>query len=469
MTATEEPREAVAEAMPLARLEAAVDSVYFLVSDGWQTELESNRWHYARRWARHLPVTLLQPQQRFGRLRDAAATDIDNCEVLPIAQEVFTGAYHLRGLAQAAQVMEHMRRRGHTKPLLWSYRPGLATLYAALPAVARVYHASENYFDFVGMPELFYRELEATVRISDLVIPVSSGVADGIRSRVPEANLELVTNGCDLRHYADSGPLSPEIATARRGFERVAVFAGNVNSRIDFDLVQRAAGANPETVLVFVGPVEIQERPDVEAWRRVRRLANVRHLPRMAPAELAAVYRSADLGFIPYRREPWLVRNGFPLKTLEMAATGLPVVTSHMEPIAGLAAAVAVAEDDDGFLQHFTSLARSSLSHEEKLELVEVAAANDYDRKFEQVVGYVAGAIPADGHVHTRLDDLLAELGRQSWRASCGRLLGLSRPSLLRRGVILAYDGLARVVPARTRRRLIPAALRDRVLGRAAE
>ena len=44
---------------------------------------------------------------------------------------------------------------------------------------------------------------------------------------------------------------------------------------------------------------------------------------------------------------PRLGRSGFPWKTLEMAATGLPVVASQMHPIVGLAAAIAVAEDDE--------------------------------------------------------------------------------------------------------------------------
>jgi len=454
----------------IERLAGRVDSVYFLMSDGWGKELESNRTHYARRWARHLPVTLLQPSQRFARLEDADPTAaIDNCEALPITKVDFSGPYHLRGVVQAAQVMEHMNRHGREKPLLWCYNPGLATLYAALPAVARVYHASENHFDFEGMPELFYRELEATLRVSDLVIPVSSGVADGIRSRVPEAHLEVVTNGCDLGHYRASGSPSPAITAARDGFARVAVFAGNVNDRIDFDLVERAAAANPATLLVFVGPTAPLEDVDAKRWERIRRSTNVRHLGPMAPSELAAVYRSADVGFIPYRHAPWIVRNGFPLKTLEMAATGLPVVASRMEPIAGLASAIVVAENDELFLAAFSALSRSSTPDVQRLELLELAAANDYDRKFEQVVGHVASSIPEGRAAHTRLDELLADLGHDSWRESCTRIFDLAKPSILWRSALLAYDGFARVVPARTRHRLVPSALRRWARSRVAE
>jgi glycosyltransferase involved in cell wall biosynthesis len=430
--------------------------------DGWLEELESNRWHYARRWARHLPVTLLQPQQRMPRKQKAvAAAGIENCEVLPVLQPQGEVNYPLPGLVQAAQVMEHMASRGHGRPLLWAYNPWLTALYATLPAVARVYHASENDFDIEGMPELFYRELEAALGVSDLVIPVSSGVADGIRSHVPNANVAVVTNGCDTACYRPSGSQNAEIMAARAGFERIAVFAGNINSRIDFELVERAAASDNTTLVVFAGPVGPLNERDREIWTRVVGLLNVQHLGQLTPDELAALYRSADLGFIPYRREDWIVRNGFPLKTLEMAAAGLPVVASRMQPIVGLASAIAVADDDQGFLDSFASLSRSALTDAERLELLHVAAENDYDRKFEQVVAYVADAIPGDATLHTRLDDLMFELGYEPWSASCIQIFNRFRSSPAV-ALSLLYDRLAEISPTWIHH-LVPAWLKKQV------
>jgi glycosyltransferase involved in cell wall biosynthesis len=452
-----------ADSSRLERLRTEIDSVYFLISDGWQKELESNRWHYARRWARHLPVTLVQPQQRLPRHQDArAATAIDNCEVLPVLQTRGAATYPLPGFVQAAQLMEHLAERGHSRPLLWCYNPLLAALYAAVPAVMRVYHATENYFDYEGLPSYFELEFEMALQISDLVIAVSSGVAEAIRSRVPEASVEVVTNGCDVSHYQPTGRTSAIISAARDGFERVAVFAGNINSRVDFDLVERTAASNESTLIVLVGPVSPLDGYDAKSWRRLRGSKNIRHLERMAPEELASLYRSCDLGFIPYRRERRIVRNGFPLKTLEMAATGLPVVASHMKPIAGLASAIAVAENDSAFLDSFASLSRSTLTSEERLELLRVAAANDYDLKFEQVVRHVTDSIPEGRGTTTRIDRLLANLGDDSWQASCRRLFSLAKPSLLwRAGALLAYDGFTSLVPTNARRRLVPSSLRS--------
>jgi glycosyltransferase involved in cell wall biosynthesis len=412
---------ALEQSTPLAGLDGLVDSVYFLMFDGWPERLESNRWHWARRWARQLPVTLIQPRDHGTRsARAEPGAGIANCEIVAITNP--DAPYPLRGLVQAGQVLQHMRERGHARPLLWSYNPRLAGLSAALPAVARVHHATENYFDFADLSDGFYRELEASLLISDVVIAVSRGVAEGIHSRVPDAGLAVVTNGCDTTQYGPTGAGSTRIEAERERFARVASFAGTINERLDFELIGRAAAANDTTLLVFAGPVSPLTKEDSEAWRRVLSLDNVLHLERIEAAEMAALYRSSDLGFIPYRRERLLVRNGFPLKTLEMAATGLPVVSSHMEPIVGLASAIAVAEDDKQFLSSFASRSRSTLTDAERHELLEVAAANDYDRKFEQVVASLADVLPVGRGAHTRLDDLLLDLGYEPWVASCARI-----------------------------------------------
>jgi hypothetical protein len=274
----------------------------------------------------------------------------------------------------------------------------------------------------------------------------------------------LVTNGCDTKQYRSTGPGTAWIAAERHAFARVAVFAGNINGRLDFELVEEAAAPNDATLLVFAGPVDDLVTEDLERWQHILSLKNVRHVGSMTPPELAALYRSSDLGFIPYKRERFIVRNGFPLKTLEMAATGLPVVSTLMEPIVGLASAIEVAEDAERFLESFSSVSRATLTEEEQLELLEVAEANDYDRKFEQIVAYLVGSLPADRTIRTRLDDLLLELGYEPWLASCTRIFSrFTAPAAVLTFASL-YGELAAILPSWVRR-LVPRWLKHQVHG----
>ncbi len=77
---------------------------------------------------------------------------------------------------------------------------------------------------------------------------------------------------------------------------------------------------------------------------------NVRYLGLAEPERLPDIYAAASLGFIPYQTNPMLVESGFSLKALEMAASGLPVVSSLMRPLAGLARTLHVAADDEDFV-----------------------------------------------------------------------------------------------------------------------
>ena len=80
------------------------------------------------------------------------------------------------------------------------------------------------------------------------------------------------------------------------------------------------------------------------AWKLLRAQPNVRYLGAVEPERLPGLYAASDLGLLPYKRTPLLVQSGFPLKALEMAATGVPMASTLLEPLAGLARAIRVTE-----------------------------------------------------------------------------------------------------------------------------
>ena len=180
-----------------------------------EQELRSNRWHFASRWARHLPVVLVQPTRTSLRSAEARPEPrIPDCEILEIGSSVPEATYLRRSLAQAGQVMAHMRARGHARPVLWFYNPRLAGLYGAVPAVSRVFHATENFRDFDWLPSYFFVELEAALAMSDVVVPVSKGVEAAVAPHVSPERVLLVTNGCDRKEY------SPDWARPIRSLRR---------------------------------------------------------------------------------------------------------------------------------------------------------------------------------------------------------------------------------------------------------
>lgn len=439
-------RELPAEAR---RLLAVADSVYFLMFPGWHEELRANRWHFAVRWARHKPVVLVHPAVVRGETHSAPDGRIPNCRVLNVqlASEPDTLA---KRVIQSGQLLEDMRRHGHERPLLWCYNPDLVHLFAGIPAVARLYHASENYFEMPGPGPEFQRRLEATIAISDLTVAVSSGVADGLRRHAGGAPLVTVTNGCDFLHYSQGRPDESLVAEGH-AFERIAVYAGNVNPRIDFDLLRRLATLHPEVLFAFYGPVKDLGPADSAAWDGFTRLKNVVAPGPVDPDRIRNLYAAADVGVIPYRKEPWLIENGLPLKALEMAATGLPAVSTLMKPLAGMTRGITVASGDDEFLAAFAQTSRASLASDVAAELVAVSRANDYDTKFAEILSALAARVaPARDSACTRLDRMVEVLGPgyAAEQIEFGR--SLARPLAKRVGA-WSVDQFARLFPASVR------------------
>src|SRR5205085_8593386 len=126
------------------------------------------------------------------------------------------------------------------------------------------------------------------------------------------------------------------LGIVRREWERVAIYAGNINARLDFVLLERCVVAHPRMLHVLVGPVSGLEASDAAKWEALLVKPNVRHLEEQDPKDLPGLYGAADVGVVPYKQTRLLVENGFPLKVLEMCATGLPVVSTFMKPIVGL-------------------------------------------------------------------------------------------------------------------------------------
>jgi len=436
-----------------------VDSVYFLLIPGWEDELRGNRWHFAARWAKRRPVVLVNPVLTRGPAASVPEPRIPNCRILRtqlIAEPNRLAKIQL----QVGQVLEDMAQRGFVRPLLWCYNPDLAELYARVPAMARVHHASEAYFDMPGRGASTLQGLRAVVAMSDVNVAVSEGVAAGLRRRVEGAEVVTVTNGCDYNHYAAGRP-DRGLQEAARSFERTVIYAGNINGRLDFELLHRLATEYPRDLFAFYGPVKELSRSEMQAWHRVAALPNVIAPGPVDPDRLRDLYAAADLGLIPYRHDPWLVENGLPLKALEMAATGLPAVSSEMRPLVGLAASLIVAKSGDEFMRAVGETSRSKLTEAAAAELKTVSSANDYDLKFEEILTLLDERVTRT-HPVTCIDRLAEVLGPDWAAAQIRYARWLAMPGPARTAGRLA-GSLALLLPARLRRRLAAGRLRAAV------
>lgn len=428
-----------------------VDSVYFLLFPGWESELRGNRWHFAVRWAARKPVVLVIPTLTSGSARIEPEPRIPNCRILRI-QMVDEQPHQIvkDTQIQVGQVLEDMDRHHFDRPLLWCYNWKLAGPFGRLPAVARLLHATEAHFDMPGLGPMLPR-LRAAAAISDLTVAVSEGVAAGLRQRIEGVAIVTVSNGCDYRQYSKGKP-DVDLAANRQAYRRIAIYAGNINGRLDFDLLRGLASAHGDTLFALYGPVSSLSETDATAWKDLLSRPNVMAPGPVDPDRLPDLYAAADVGIIPYRQEPWLVDNGLPLKALEMSASGLPTVSSLMKPLEAMAAALVVTSSADEFVAAFAKSSRASLSPADLAELKRVSAANDYDNKFDEILKALQRHVD-EPRATTRVDRLIEVLGPE-WFAAEVRLSRWVAMPLPVRIAGWVVNALARLVPAPVRRRV---------------
>jgi len=133
------------------------------------------------------------------------------------------------------------------------------------------------------------------------------------------------------------------------------VYAGTVNSRLDFRLVYETAKQTPTYSYVFIGHVDHRFRANT-VWsltrgiERLSELPNVYFLPPVPKRNIAEYIAAATVGIIPYTLKSAFNRHCFPVKTLEYLAVGKPVVTTRITELVLLAPLVITATSVKSFV-----------------------------------------------------------------------------------------------------------------------
>jgi glycosyltransferase involved in cell wall biosynthesis len=172
-----------------------------------------------------------------------------------------------------------------------------------------------------------------TIRSATRVNLVSEGFRDYFEPRYPNTRFSYFTNGIDDEFIASPGAATLPAEGAAAGTGRPTVlYAGNIGEgqgleQIVPGLARRLDGRFD---LVVVG--DGGRRAALE--QAVRGLSNVRVMPPVKRAELAALYRDASVLFL-HLNDLDAFRRVLPSKVFEYAATGKPILAG----VAGHAAA----------------------------------------------------------------------------------------------------------------------------------
>jgi glycosyltransferase involved in cell wall biosynthesis len=339
----------------------------------WHTEPRSNRYHYAVRFARHLPVLFVQP--------DASGDAIASEKVVNHAVEILhvPATYDL---AHAQALHREIAKRGIRRPLFWIYNAYFTDVVALSSARLHIYHATEDYLSEPELWRVTQQDLSHKVREMlghvDIVLAVSDGVAASYgRSGVFEGDVAVLANGCDFGFWNASGASAYRAPTGGRP---VALYQGGINDRLDFELLIDLADGMPDWDFWYCGRIG----PDIPGWHALQRRSNVVYHGMLDAGGIARLAGQARVGLIPFKQDG-LIRRSLPLKAYEYLACGLPVVTIPIDALAVHTALFSTATDSAGFEKAIRALSPSRDDANAVIARLAASQRESYDLRFEQL------------------------------------------------------------------------------------
>ena len=342
------------------------DAVVMLTASDWHAEMRSNRYHYASRFARYLPVLFVQP--------DVAEPKVE-LEQSELAGVSIVHVYKTYGWTQCALLRSLLHRRGITSPLFWVYNWQFLPFIELGGAACIAYHATEDYFSSAfNLHRRHLRDLRTVLRRTDLLIAVSEGVkASYERQGGYRGESLLLTNGCDFGFWA----LRPgERVPPPR--ERVALYQGGIHRKIDFALMDELVRRMPDWEFWFCGVAAV----NMPEWLSLCCHANVRYHGKLRPEEVRSLALQATLGMIPFVQKDWIFERAFPLKAFEYVACGLPVVSVPIKALSGYADVISCARTAEEFQAAMRAQALTRNDPDALARRRQAAQAHDYEIRF---------------------------------------------------------------------------------------
>jgi teichuronic acid biosynthesis glycosyltransferase TuaH len=190
----------------------------------------------------------------------------------------------------------------------------------------------------------------------------------------------FIPNAADLRHSSkamDPGLIVHEKLSSIS--KPIIGYFGNIERRIDYNLLAEVIKTNPDKSFVFAGPVQDGFVPD-----SFSKLENAYFIGRIPYSEMPAVIKAFNVAMIPFKKDE-VSSTIFPLKLFEYLGAGKPVVATDfnldLKEFTGEEVAYC------GSPETFSAAIQDAITNDNdasKQRRVAVAAENSWDKRLAE-------------------------------------------------------------------------------------
>lgn len=242
---------------------------------------------------------------------------------------------------------------GMQKSTILSATPVAAQYHSAIPHSHLAYLRLDVYEEYPGCdPELVRRLEKRMYEEADTIFATAKAL---LPPEKYSKKAHYLPQGVDLNNFSDV-PTVP-------GRNKILGFFGTMSEWLDYPLIESVAQLLPDWSLEFVGKVDYLPP-------RIEQLPNVKILPPVPFANLAAVMANWSVAWIPFSiNELTLAVN--PLKIREYLAAGLPSISTPLPEVECMADHVEISVDAN----YVAEWVGNSLANDSELDRLKRRAA----------------------------------------------------------------------------------------------
>lgn len=283
--------------------------------------------HLMSRFSEHRTVTFIEePVIETGATPHLRLTPrSDNLSVaVPVLPEGMDSAGAIA--RQRELIADFVDRTVGAAPTVWFETPmALPIAPVSLDSVV-IYDCMDELSGFHGAPTALAFTEKLLLTRADLVFTGGRALYESRRKLHPQVH--CFPSGVDVTHFGRARALRKKRTMRGTAADdrRTAGFAGVIDERMDVELLDAVAAAQPEWDFEIVGPVV-----KIDADSLPHR-SNIRYTGMRTYAELPAVMAKWDVGILPFAHNS-ATRFISPTKTPEYLAAGLPAVSTAVTDV----------------------------------------------------------------------------------------------------------------------------------------
>lgn len=356
------------------------DAILIFAWSDLNAELRSNRYHYATRFAKDIPVFFIQPN------------NIDECTLV---KSTYDNLFFLNipwnySNENLKKFISFIKLLDIKNPLTWIYNSDLISWIKTVNAKFNIYHATEAYLSKDFPSDIFAEKTNSrsnllkTIQYVDLVISVSKGVQDTLIKHNPDsAKFTVLENGCDFKYYKPCEFTLKE-KLEKRKHTRTVIYQGNIYDKIDFELLSAVIDALPDYKFIFCGPIILELESNYFNSNIITK-PNVTYLGKLSIEQLRIQMHDANVGIIPFVHNDVLIKRSLPLKAFEYLACALPTVSVSIDSLKAYKENFLLADDVTDFVKAIKKAAILSSNKAYCQQILNEAAEHDYDKNISEV------------------------------------------------------------------------------------